>query len=261
MDGRNLLIFYAIISKGDYFKINEAIRDKPEYDDRLILSVLERVKCKVVTMLDAEYPQELYKITPAPFVLFYYGDLSLLNNLERNISVVGSRENTPYGEMMTKKIVEKLAPSYNIVSGLAIGIDTVALQTAIDNGGHVIAIIPSGIEECYPKRNIDLYKEIKRNHLLISEYPFDTPAEPNSCRMRNRIVSALSNSLLVTEAHGNSGTLITIGYTLMQGKEVFCVPYRADEKSHCNRLIKEGALLVEDAEEIIYQLEKNGKKI
>ena len=147
--------------------------------------------------------------------------------------------------------MSEVAKEYTVVSGLAIGTDTLVHQTTIDVGGKTIAVLGSGIDYCYPVRNKELYEEIKRNHLVISEYPGDLMPSEISFPRRNRIIAMISKGLIVTEAYARSGTLTTVMFALQYSKTVMCVPYRAGLGSECNRLISEGAFLVEDGKTAI----------
>ncbi len=210
------------------------------------LEILKNSKYKYVTVLSDDYPRILKNQYMPPFVIFYYGDLSLLQNISNNVAVVGSRECTEYGKKMTELIVKDVCKDFTIVSGMAIGVDTIAHETAIRNGGKTIAVLGSGIDYCYPRRNRLLYEEIKHNHLVISEYPGEIiPTEVNFPR-RNRIIAMISKGLIVTEAYARSGTLTTVMFALQCSRTVMCVPYQAGLGSECNRLIIDGAYLIED---------------
>ena len=255
---RDVLTYLAIVNQGDWHRTYQACRNwkNSEVSDEEIEKVLKTLKCQYITILDDEYPFQLRNVHWPPLVLFYYGDISLIKNFNRNISVIGSRNNTEYGARMTHSIVKDICQDFNIVSGLAIGIDSIAHKAAIENGGRTIGVLGNGIDFIYLKSNEELYKEIREKHLVISEYPNDVPADENTFRMRNRIIAALSIALVVTEARNHSGSLITISFALQLGRDVFCVPYRADEGSHCNVLIKEGAFLAESGDDILYELKK-----
>lgn len=249
--GRDLLIYLSVTYEGDWDKIYDAIKRKEknftsEDVDRAVLSI----KAKTITLLDNNYPEILKKCYRPPFVLYYYGDLTLIDE-DKSISVVGSRNCSPYGEEMTKNIVSVIAKKLAIVSGLARGIDSLAAQTAIDVGGKTIAVLGSGIDYCYPKENWQLYEEIKKNHLLISEYPNLTKPNRENFPMRNRLIAYFSNSLFMAEGSTKSGSFITVSYALEKGSDVFCLPHEANKNSGCNKLIKEGATLVESGEEIL----------
>ncbi|MGI6713563.1 MAG: DNA-processing protein DprA [Bacilli bacterium] len=251
---RELLVYLAIRYQGDFDKILEAIRRKEKIEEEKVKEALKTIKCSYCTLLDDDYPASLKQVYKPPLVLFYYGDWSLVNTVKDRIAVIGTRKPTAYGERMTKKIVTDLVTMGQvIVSGLALGIDTIAHQAAIAQGGMTIAVLGSGIEHCYPVRNQELYQTIKEHHLLISEYPGNLPARKEHFPIRNRLVAALSDAVFVAEAHQRSGTLITVSQALSQGKDIYCLPYPADTASVCNQLIKDGAYLVEKASDIVFQ--------
>lgn len=253
MNDREILIYYAIKHKGNWNEIFEEVskanppegEEKPEntIDEKEAKQLLKNIKSKAVTILDEEYPDPLKFITRPPFVLFYHGDISLLS--KKNLAVVGSRKCTEYGVSNTIKFVKELCKDFVIVSGLALGIDSVAHRTCIENGGKTIAVLGCGINVCYLKENQDIYDECKKNHLVISEYPDDTLPCPENFPIRNRIIVGISEVLLVSEGKNASGTKITA--MLMAGKNgnVCCIPTTIDNDSICNTLIKDGAYLVE----------------
>ena len=243
MTGRNILIYLAVKYKGNWNLIYKAIVNKEIAKEEDVNKVVSLVTAKTITIIDKEYPSSLKDIPNPPFFLFYHGDISLL---ETNIiSIVGSRDVSSYGEEMTRFIVSSLIKNNEtICSGLARGVDKIALETALDNFYNTIAVLPSGIDNCYPKQNFPLYKRIKENGLLISEYPNDTIVEPQNYHMRNRIIAALCGKLIVTEAKFRSGTSISVNYACEYGKDIYCVPYSFFENSYCNELIKDGAYII-----------------
>lgn len=252
MNGRDILIYLSIKHNGDWSKIyNDIVNRENNFTEDMVITCLNSLQSKAVTILDEDYPQILKQIFHPPFVLFYYGDLSLVRDINKCISVVGSRANSSYGEQVTNNIVGELATDFNIVSGLAKGIDSLSHWAAINNKGKTIAVLGSGIDNCYPSSNQKLYDIIKRDHLLISEYPNN--ALPNSVNfpIRNRIIAGLSSILLIPEAKNKSGTSITAAYALSGGRTICCVPNTINNDSLCNRLIKDGAVLVENAKDVI----------
>lgn len=253
-ESRDSIIAIVLKYKGDWNLIYRGIRQREEVEEEYY-ALIEKLKCKTTTMIDEDYPPFLKQVHHPPFVLFYYGDISLIANYYNNISVVGSRDFSEYGKDITEKIVGDLSKrGYVIISGLAKGIDGIAHRSAIDSGGKTIAVLGCGIDYCYPIENQDLYDLIKKDHLLISEYPFDTPPQPSNFPFRNRIIAALSKTVLVTEAGPKSGTLVTASLALFLNADVMCVPYNAGLNSECNRLIKNGAFLVESADDVIEQM-------
>ncbi len=214
-----------------------------------ILRKTEVIDARIVCEGHAEYPEKLRPYNYSPPVIWVKGDISGLNGL--TIGVVGTRRPTPYGIRMTRRIVEALVEAgFTIVSGGAYGIDTVAHRTAIDSGGKTVAILGSGLDVPYPWRNRRLFDEITG---LISEYPPGTGPNAENFPRRNRIISALSDAIVVIEAGKSSGALLTARWALDQGKEIFALPgpVDSDKSQGTNRLIREGAKIVTEIDDIL----------
>ncbi|MCR5308902.1 MAG: DNA-processing protein DprA [Bacilli bacterium] len=264
MNGRQILIALSIKFEGDWKKIYQAVNEKDLDNLDEYIEMFNHSKCNAVTMLDKEYPQILKEIYNPPFVLFYYGDITLAYNPNKCISIIGSRLPSNYGTKMVNVLAKDLSKHYIIVSGLARGIDGLSHRSAIEAGNKTIAIIGSGIDNCYPPDNLDLYYEMKKNHLVLSEYFGKVTPDKDHFPLRNRIIAGLSKATLIIEAHTHSGTSITASFALSFSRIVLAVPGRADSDSACNRLIKEGAVLVENANDVIEELEDTpfvGKEI
>ena len=245
-----IVLYFALKYKGQFDAIYQALKDKEPVDESLKHELLARCQSSYVTILDDDYPERLKQINCPPFVLFYYGDLSLAAT--PTISVIGMRQCSDYGREVTTSLVKQLVnEDMTIVSGMAIGIDGIAHETAIAQGGHTIAVLGGGIDYPYPKRNKMLYQELKAHHLIVSEYPFDDVPRRDGFPKRNRIIAGLGDSLLVTEAALRSGTMITVGFALEAGKDIFAVPGRIGDAAGCNYLISQGATLVQDAGDIL----------
>jgi DNA processing protein len=166
-------------------------------------------------MLDPIYPQSLKNAVEPPFVLYYYGNISLLDKESNCISYIGSREASPYGLDTAKRIAGELVQSgYVVVSGLARGIDAAATEGALEAHGLAVGILGCGIDLCFPSSSQPLYEKLKKEGLLLSEYPFSTPPQPFHFPRRNRLLASLSKGLVVGEAKSKSGTLITVSYAL-----------------------------------------------
>ena len=244
-----LVLYFSLKYEGDFQKIYNALLNKERVDENLKKKLMKEVKCQYTTVFSDDYPIQLRHINCPPFVLYYYGDLSLVNRSV--LAVVGTHKPSAYGEEVTENFVKGLVKrNYTIVSGMARGISGIAHQSAIDNGGKTIAVLGTGIDNCYPVCHKELYEELKNNHLLISEYPFQTSPKKMSFPMRNRLVAGLSKGILVTEAKLNSKTMITVSYALEQDKDVFAVPLRPSDYSGGNYLIQHGAFLVVKPEDI-----------
>lgn len=258
MNGRDALAYYSLTHHGDWDKILSAVKchEDIEGDDKEKL--VQTITCPFVTLADPQYPESLKHSFRPPLVLYYYGNLELLNHEEECIAYIGSREASPYGLTMAKQIAGDLAErGYTIVTGLARGIDAAATQAALDHHGRAVGVLGCGIDLCYPSSSLPLYERLKKEGLLISEYPFKTPPIPDYFPHRNRIVAGACKGIVVGEASCRSGTLITVAYALGFNKEVGCLPYPADAESACNRLIKEGAYLIENANDVELMMGKD----
>ena len=195
---------------------------------------------------DKYYPNKLKLIYDPPELLYCLGDIRLLN--EPSIAIVGTRNASNYGKRIAYNLSQELSKrGVTIISGLASGIDSYAHEGAFKNVGKTIAVLGSGIDVIYPKENEDLYKSIIKNGgLIVSEFPLGTKPEKDNFPKRNRIISGLSDGVVVVEAKKKSGALITADLALEQGRSVFAVPGNIDSQNSegTNNLIKEGAVPV-----------------
>jgi DNA processing protein len=213
----------------------------------------------IVTLADAAYPKTLLNIPDPPLILYVKGRISLLS--QASIAVVGSRNATAQGITNAEKFSEALSEAgLTIVSGMALGIDTAAhqggLRFAGPNGGSTIAVIGTGADIVYPARNRALAHQIAENGCIISEYPIGMPAIAANFPRRNRIISGLSRGVLVVEAAAQSGSLITARMAAEQGRDVFAIPgsIHSPLSKGCHQLIKQGAKLVESAQDVLEEL-------
>ncbi len=223
------------------------------------LEQLAKKHIRTISFIDSLYPQKLAQISDAPYVLYCAGDapLSLLSDLQM-IAVVGTRKITPYGKEVTQRLVEHLVrANCVIVSGMALGVDTIAHQTAIDSKGKTIAVLGCGVDIIAPTSNTLLYYNIQKSGgLIISEMPLGHQPNRGLFPARNRIVSGLSAGVEVTEGAENIGALITASNAATQGREVFAVPGSITNPMSRGpaKLLKQGATLVESADDILLQL-------
>ncbi len=249
INGRRLLLFLALKFNGEWEKIFQAIKEKQYFDNQIIEETLADFNGKFVTIIDEDYPEKFKHIYKPPFVIFYEGDFSLVT--KKSLSVVGTRSCSEYSLKATAKIIKELQNKLVIVSGLARGIDSIAHRTIISENGETIAVLGSGIDICYPSSNSDIYKIIKENHLLISEYPPHTPLKKEYFPFRNRLIAALGDALLVGETTFQSGTYHTIRFSLELGKDIFCIPHGIFDGDSTNALIRDGAILVNSGDDIL----------
>ncbi|OGG27090.1 DNA protecting protein DprA [Candidatus Gottesmanbacteria bacterium RIFCSPLOWO2_01_FULL_39_12b] len=213
----------------------------------------------VITLLDKEYPDILKEIPAAPFLLYTRGNLDTFKGSTfKRVAVVGTRRITNYGREITRKITEGLVDfGITVVSGMAYGVDTVAHETAVELGGKTIAVLGCGVDIIHPISNSKLYWQIiKKAGLVISEYPLGQYATRGLFPARNRIISGLSQGVVVTEGASDSGALITASYAAEQGREVFAVPgpITSEMSGATNKLLKSGAKLVTEAKDILEEL-------
>jgi DNA processing protein len=210
---------------------------------------------RIVTLHDNLYPVLLRKLSDAPPVLYVRG--SLRDTDRYAVAVVGSRHVTHYGTQVSEKIACDLASrGITIVSGMARGVDSASHRGALRAKGRTLAVLGSGIDVLYPPENRNLVRAISSSGAVISEFPFGTLPERGNFPRRNRIISALSLGVVVVEAAVDSGSLITVRYALDQGREVFAVPGNITSRNSkgTNDLIRNGAVLVRNAEDIIEEL-------
>ena len=212
---------------------------------------LYRENIRFIIQKEAAYPNRLRKIYDAPYGIFQKGQP--YEEKELSIAIVGSRYPTTYGFEISKKFAKELAQQgVQIVSGLARGVDGTVHREIIDKKGQAVGVLGCGIDLIYPKENFQLFYDMYANQTVISEYP--PGSEPLKWHFpeRNRIISGLSDGILVTEARARSGSLITADCGLDQNKEVFAVPGMITDKhcQGCHGLIKQGAKLVENVDDI-----------
>lgn len=216
----------------------------------------------VVTYLDPDYPPLLKELHDPPAVLYLRGNKQLLTN--SMLAIIGSRKATSY----THDIIDYFMPQFKaadltICSGLAIGADTHAHKIAIEHGVNTVAVIGSGFHYPYPKQNIALFSELAKNHLLVTEYPPNTPPQPHQFIARNRVISALSKGIFITEAELKSGTMSTVDFALDLGKEVYTVPGSifSTLSSGPHSLVQQGATLVHSSEDFSEQILPRSKAL
>lgn len=195
-----------------------------------------------ITLLDPIYPYYLKQIYNCPVILFYQGNIELL---EKNcLAFIGARAASVYGINVVRKLIPEIVNNnLTIVSGLAKGIDSVSHQIAMQNGGNTIGVIGTGLDICYPKETAHIQRKMMTEQLVISEYPNGTGPRRYHFPMRNRIIAGMSLGTCVVEARQKSGSLITAQAALEYGREVFAVPGNlfSTQSDGCHDLIQEGA--------------------
>ncbi len=231
------------------------LTQRGEIDPQAEIEQAAELGIRILTPLDGEYPEALKTIHDPPLALYVRGSFS---PDEHMLGIVGSRKATHYGLNIADRMAYQLAQTgFTIVSGLARGIDTAAHQGALKGKGRTIAVLGAAIDQLYPPENAELADAIAQSGAVISEYPLGRQADRMTFPYRNRIISGLSMGVLVVEAGFKSGTLHTADAALEQGRSVFAIPGRIDHPSAkgTNRLIKNGAKLVDNVGDILEEFE------
>ena len=236
---REAILWYAIQYDGDWKKIGNAIKAHENYS-------IITYSYAYFTIVDDEYPDAFKKLRYPPWIIFYQGDLGLLK--EKGVGIVGARNCSLQALQNTDLIVKRLQSKYVIVSGLAKGIDARAHQNAI----RTIGVLGCGINVIYPKENTFLFERMKYTGLIISEYPMHVKPLAYHFPWRNRLIAALSYSLVVIEASYKSGTMITVNECLELSVPIYCVPTAFQDEKHqgCNYLISNGANILVDIKDV-----------
>jgi DNA processing protein len=209
----------------------------------------------IVTLADETYPKALLEIPDPPALLYAVGRIDLLQRT--SLAVVGSRNATAQGEQNAENFAKALSETgLTIVSGLAMGIDAAAHRGGLAGSGSTVAVLGTGVDVIYPRRNAELAAQIAERGLLVSEFPLGTAPAAYNFPRRNRLISGLSRGCLVVEAAAASGSLITARAAADQGREVFAIPgsIHSPLSKGCHGLIKSGAKLVESAEDVLAEL-------
>jgi DNA processing protein len=218
------------------------------------LECADRTGVSIVTSQDPLYPSQLLSTYDYPAFLYVKGHLK---EDDVNVAVVGSRTASTYGKFTTERLCRELVlRGITVISGLARGIDSAAHRGALSGKGRTIAVLGCGLDVVYPPENEKLFTEISLQGALISEFPFGTPPNAPNFPTRNRIISGISLGVVVVEASEKSGSLITARLALEQGREVFAVPGSIDSSGSrgTNKLIKQGAKLIENVEDILEEI-------
>lgn len=210
---------------------------------------------KMVFPFEKEYPKKLKELYDKPFILYYKGELPKEDRL--SVSIIGSRKCTEYGRYNARELGRLLSlANVNVISGLAYGIDSEAHRGAVMAGQNTYAILAGDVNKCYPYSNYNLYMDIVRSGGIISEFGLNTPTVPGLFPLRNRIVSGLSDAVIMVEAGNKSGSLITVSHALNQNRLVYAVPGRINDPQSegCNRLISEGAGVIVSYDTLLKEL-------
>ena len=242
---------YLITQIGETAFSNLIKSANPDYLQS-ILEGLEKRGVRAITIHSDDYPDFLTQVELPPLVIYAKGDVDLFN--AQCFGVVGSRKSLPLQKNIAKTISDGLIDNgFILVTGIAEGIDQTVLECAIEKGAKVISVVAGGFDNIYPKTNLELFEKVAKQGLVISEQPPEVIPKPYMFPVRNRIISALSDGVLIVSAGKRSGTLWTANYAEEYSKKVFAVPYSPGIASGegCNELIKQGALLCDNVQDIL----------
>ncbi|MCT4618602.1 MAG: DNA-processing protein DprA [Marinisporobacter sp.] len=241
--GINEHVIHNIVKNRNFFYMNQ------------LTNKIKKNNIEVMGREDGEYPENLKNIYDPPYLLYRKGDI--LKEDINSVAIVGARKASAYGKYVAYKLAGELVNrGITVVSGMAYGVDTMAHKGALENGGRTIAVLGCGLDNCYPKSNYRLMLEIEKNGAVLSEYSVETKPFPGNFPARNRIISGISKGVIIVEASMHSGSLITAECALEQGREVFAVPGNINSSLSrgTNKLIKEGAKLITDIEDVLEEL-------
>ncbi len=209
-----------------------------------------------VSLEQSHFPEKVRHIPDAPYALYYVGKLP--EEHRKSVAIVGARGRSAYGGEVTRVLAKALAEhGVQVISGLARGIDGDAHKGTLEASGNTFGVLGSGVDVCYPKEHKYLYEKIIENGGIISEYPPGLQPLPHQFPARNRIISGLSDCVVVMEAREKSGSLITADFAMEQGKDVYALPGRITDplSQGCNQLIKQGAGIVQSVEDFLADLD------
>ncbi len=217
-----------------------------------LITSSEKNQIRVITILDSDYPNLLKEIDDPPVLLYLLGKNPKFND-QLCVSIIGTRNPTPYGMKIARILVEYFRhPDLTVISGMASGIDALAQTAALKQEMNSIAVLGSGVDICYPGSEYKLYQQLIEQGSIISEYSPGTKPRPYYFPMRNRIISGMSRKLIVVEAGLKSGTMITARYALEQGRDVYAIPGSVFSKTSqgCHQLINDGAKIIMNLDEL-----------
>ncbi|QGU95223.1 DNA-protecting protein DprA [Clostridium bovifaecis] len=260
---QNIWYYSMHDEKNDYLgkEIKSVLREAWDKEKiSFIKGSITRNDISTVVITDEMYPRRLKVYEDSPYMLFYKGDIGRLNE-ERNVAIVGSRNCTNYGINVTNIVTEYMCKSnVGIISGMARGIDTIAHKKCIERNSYTCAVLGAGIDIIYPKENSTLFNNILNYGCVLSQFIPGTKPFSFNFPIRNKIISALSDAVIVVEAGEKSGSLITAGAALDQGKDVIAVPgdIFASQSKGTNKLIRDGAFVLTSIEDV-YEILKINK--
>ncbi len=265
MNAREVLLTLSYLKSGDWTQIYQCIKDKEKIKEEDILKAKKETKANFITIVDDNYPEFFKHLYNPPFLLYYYGNLSLMSYKYR-LTVIGTRKPTLYQNNTVYSFVQecedKLENKMVVVSGMAKGIDQSGMKAAMDKNAPVISVIGSGIDDPYPKDNDGIYEYCKSGKgLVFSEYPLKTEAKPDHFVFRNRLLAALSYVTFVGGGKRISGSMSTVHQAIELNNEILALPCNTTGDDLTNTLIKDGAGSALTADDIIEAVKARGDTI
>lgn len=261
-DGLNLAKEYIVKNVGDN-QFNTMLSSANQAYLNYVLDELNRKGILATTFLSKEYPESLSQMGIEPLVLYAKGNIELLNT--DIFGIVGSRKSLSQSLALAGEYVKALSKHFTFVTGIAEGVDTAVIKSALQEKAKVISVIAGGFDNIYPSQNKDLFDKVVENGLVVSEYPPKVSPKPYYFPIRNRIIAGLSKGVLIISGAKKSGTLYTATYAGEFGRDLFAIPYSVGIKSGegCNDLIKNGAILTDTPQDILdyYGIEKENKNL
>lgn len=240
-------------------QINRFLSVKKNWHVEKAFLRLQERKILFFTSQEAEYPEKLKAIPGAPYGIYVKGKLP--KHKKQSVAIIGARNCSEYGRYLAREFGMAMAGrGIQVISGLARGVDGISQRAVVEAEGETFAVLGSGVDVCYPESNRELYEKIEKTGGILSEYLPGTAPLPRNFPPRNRIISGLSDAVLVIEAREKSGTIITVDMALEQGREVYIVPGRITDSlsAGCNRLIGQGARIVSSIDEFVGELLQSG---
>lgn len=258
---RDIVLALSVKCRGEWKDIYDIIEKKKRISDEEIQDALRNLNSSFVCITDDSFPDCVKSVYQPPFLLYYYGNYSLVSR-KRKLAAVGTRTPSEYQEKMTKKLIGETIDHFEgdvvIVSGMANGLDSIAMRQAMRRGTPIIGILGSGIDNPYPENNRDIYDYCRDGKgLILSEYPTTIEPLPQHFTFRNRLIAAVGDVCFIDGGKIRSGTASTARQALELGKDILALPCDISGDDLTNSLIKDGAHSVLDAMDIVQSLKEN----
>ncbi len=258
---REIVLGLSVRCRGEWKEIYDIIEKKKKIEDEEIQEAIRNQKSSFVCITDESFPECLKNVYQPPFLLYYYGDISLLSR-RRRLTAIGTRAPNSYQEKMMKKLIGETIEHFNgdlvVVSGMAIGLDGIAMKEAMHRGAPIIAVLGSGIDAPYPSENIDIYDYCRSGKgLVLSEYPGKTEPLASHFTFRNRILAATGKVCFIGGGKIRSGTSSTARQALELGRDILALPCDVSGDDLTNSLIQDGARPVLSYVDIVEAIKEN----